>query len=254
LAAQPASDVTVTVSKNVGGDGDVNADQTALVFSAANWNVAQTVNVTASGRRDAVNGQATFTIASTGLTSKTVTATEVDNDTQALVVSHTAISVPEASQSLFTIQLAAQPTADVTVSIAKTPASTGSGHRQDDVDLHVRQLERRPIRRDDRAGRPRHHQRLGDVHGFFDRPDVQIARRHRNRRRHDAPAGTYYVNLNGSDSNPGNGASAPWKTVAKVNSMTFIPGDTILFQGQQSFNGSIFFDVTRHRHRTRPAT
>jgi hypothetical protein len=43
-------------------------------------------------------------------------------------------------------------------------------------------------------------------------------------------AATYYVdNVNGSDSNSGTSTSAPWKTIAKVNSSKFQPGDQILF-------------------------
>jgi hypothetical protein len=40
---------------------------------------------------------------------------------------------------------------------------------------------------------------------------------------------TYYVDsVNGSDSNPGNQA-APWKTIAKVNSTTLTPGQSVGF-------------------------
>jgi hypothetical protein len=40
---------------------------------------------------------------------------------------------------------------------------------------------------------------------------------------------TYYVATDGSDGNPGT-LSQPWKTIAKVNSTFFIPGDSILFK------------------------
>lgn len=44
-------------------------------------------------------------------------------------------------------------------------------------------------------------------------------------------AATYYLDAtNGSDSYAGTGASTAWKTVAKVNSSTFSPGDQILFK------------------------
>ncbi|MFX0186585.1 MAG: carbohydrate binding domain-containing protein [Candidatus Hodarchaeota archaeon] len=47
----------------------------------------------------------------------------------------------------------------------------------------------------------------------------------------DAGSGTiYYVDsINGDDSNPGT-SGTPWKTIRKVNSMTFKPGDSILFK------------------------
>lgn len=38
----------------------------------------------------------------------------------------------------------------------------------------------------------------------------------------------YLVSNTGSDSN--NGISAPWQTIAKVNSSTFLPGDSVLFE------------------------
>ncbi len=44
-------------------------------------------------------------------------------------------------------------------------------------------------------------------------------------------ATTYYVDsFNGSDSSSGNSISSPWKSIAKVNSFNFQPGDSILFK------------------------
>jgi hypothetical protein len=54
-----------------------------------------------------------------------------------------------------------------------------------------------------------------------------------------AYATTYYVSNSGNDSNSGTSPSAPWKTIAKVNSEEYAPGDTILFFGGQSFSGNI---------------
>ena len=45
-----------------------------------------------------------------------------------------------------------------------------------------------------------------------------------------ASSTTYYVDsVNGNDSNPGTSATAPWKTIAKVNASSFNPGDSVLF-------------------------
>lgn len=49
---------------------------------------------------------------------------------------------------------------------------------------------------------------------------------------------TYYVSPSGSDSSSGS-ASAPWRTVARVNRASLAPGDTVLFQG-----GATFGDAT----------
>lgn len=52
---------------------------------------------------------------------------------------------------------------------------------------------------------------------------------------------TYYVSPYGDDANSGLSAEAPWKTINKVNSFSFKAGDSILFEGGQTFVGSIFF-------------
>jgi hypothetical protein len=54
---------------------------------------------------------------------------------------------------------------------------------------------------------------------------------------------TYYVSPTGNDSNNGTSPNAPWQTIAKVNGTTYIPGDTVLFQGGQIFTGNLQFTV-----------
>ena len=51
------------------------------------------------------------------------------------------------------------------------------------------------------------------------------------------PPRTYYVSPTGSDSNSGLSSSTPWQTVTKVNNTVLHPGDTVLFQGGQTFSG-----------------
>ena len=41
---------------------------------------------------------------------------------------------------------------------------------------------------------------------------------------------TYYISNSGSDSNAGTSTTAPWKTIAKVNSTTLKAGDSVLFE------------------------
>lgn len=50
---------------------------------------------------------------------------------------------------------------------------------------------------------------------------------------------TYYVSNNGSDSNSGTSESAPWKTLDKVNSTVFQPGDQILFESNGIWTGTL---------------
>ncbi len=55
----------------------------------------------------------------------------------------------------------------------------------------------------------------------------------------DASSATYYVDPSGNDSNNGISASTPWKTLDKVNSTTFQPGDTILFKAGGTWTGTL---------------
>jgi hypothetical protein len=52
---------------------------------------------------------------------------------------------------------------------------------------------------------------------------------------------TYYVSTSGNDANRGTSPYAPWRSIAKVNSTHFNPGDSLLFQGGQTFYGSLTF-------------
>ncbi len=50
---------------------------------------------------------------------------------------------------------------------------------------------------------------------------------------------TYYVSMTGNDANSGLSTSSPWRTLKKVNSTTFRPGDMILFKRSDRFYGSL---------------
>lgn len=52
-------------------------------------------------------------------------------------------------------------------------------------------------------------------------------------------ANTYYVSTTGNDNNNGKTISEAWKTITKVNSVSFLPGDIILFQAGATFPGNI---------------
>lgn len=50
----------------------------------------------------------------------------------------------------------------------------------------------------------------------------------------------YYIDAdNGNDSNTGTSRSSAWKTLAKVNSVQFSPGDSVLLQAGDSWNGQL---------------
>jgi hypothetical protein len=56
-------------------------------------------------------------------------------------------------------------------------------------------------------------------------------------------AATFYVSPSGSDANPGT-ASAPWRTVGKVDRSRLAPGSTILFRGGSSFTDATLTPLT----------
>ncbi|MFD0959960.1 carbohydrate binding domain-containing protein [Paenibacillus chungangensis] len=54
-------------------------------------------------------------------------------------------------------------------------------------------------------------------------------------------AANYYVDATaGSDSNNGTSTASPWKTLTKVNSMTFQPGDTIFLKKGEAWTGRLW--------------
>ncbi len=52
-------------------------------------------------------------------------------------------------------------------------------------------------------------------------------------------ATNYYVSTSGNDSNNGTSENTAWKSIAKVNSVSFKPGDRILFHCGDTFTGTI---------------
>ena len=125
LASQPTGTVTVTIART-SGDGDLTVSPSSLTFtggSNGNWDTTQTVTVTAAeDDSDVINGTATFTHTATnggyGGVSATLTATEAD-DEAGITLSTTSVSVPEGGTATYTVELAFQPSADVTVTIAR---------------------------------------------------------------------------------------------------------------------------------------
>jgi hypothetical protein len=52
----------------------------------------------------------------------------------------------------------------------------------------------------------------------------------------------YYVSATGSNSDNGLSPSSPWQTISKVNTINFAPGDSLFFNGGDTFTGSIYLD------------
>ena len=120
LTSQPSAAVTLTVG---GASSGVSVSPTSLTFPVFNWNMAQTVTVRAAEDDNAVDEMVTLTntASSSGDYGSSETASVMvtvdDNDTRGVMVSKTALSVTEGSTGEYTVALATQPSAAVTVTV-----------------------------------------------------------------------------------------------------------------------------------------
>ena len=132
LATQPSADVTVTPTSS---DSTAATATGALTFTNTNWNVAQSVTVT--GVNNHSGGSRTATISHTvaggdyaSVSAPSVAVTVSDDDNAAVVIASTAVTVDEdGGTATYTVKLATQPSADVTVTPTSdtTTAATVSG-------------------------------------------------------------------------------------------------------------------------------
>src|SRR5205814_453532 len=68
-----------------------------------------------------------------------------------------------------------------------------------------------------------------------------------------ARAADYYVSPGGNDANPGTAAN-PWRSLSKVNAAGLAPGDNVLFEGGQRFEGNLVLDERVRANPQRPIT
>ena len=138
LATQPTQDVTVTLTSADTGavavgdtDGNTPGDQNTLTFTASNWATGQTVTLTAQGDDDGGNESVAVTHAAATASaseytnvSAELTANVTDDDTPALTLSATTLSVPEQGSATYTVRLATLPVGGP-VTVAVTGAGDG---------------------------------------------------------------------------------------------------------------------------------
>ena len=123
LATAPTSSVTVTVSVASGATA-ATVSPTTLTFTTSNYGTGQTVTVTAVDDPDAddealsVLLTATSTDSDYDTKSDSVAVTVTDDDESALVVTPPSVTVAEGSTGTFDVELATQPTQQVTVTLA----------------------------------------------------------------------------------------------------------------------------------------
>jgi glucose/arabinose dehydrogenase len=120
LNAAPATSVTVNVAR-ISGDTDLAITSGAtLTFTPANYATPQLVTISAAEDADKANDSAVFRVSSAGLQSYDIFVNGIDNDEPQLVLSTSALTVNEGSSSTFTVRLASAPTANVSVTVART--------------------------------------------------------------------------------------------------------------------------------------
>ena len=131
LASQPTASVTVTPTS--GNSNSVTVSPMVLTFTTGNWSTAQTVTATAKEDTNAISETVEVTHAAvsgdsaynTSLVIDAVTVTVTDNDAAGVtIVSSSPINVSEGGTGTYTVVLASQPTANVTVTA--TSGDTGA--------------------------------------------------------------------------------------------------------------------------------
>ena len=141
LSSQPAADVTVAIVGHSGTDLTLSATDLSsdyeLTFTTANWNTAQTVTVSADDDADAVADAAvtlthTATSGSHSSAPVAVTVTITETDTAEVLAVPGKLPVAENASSAYTVALATQPSANVTVTV--------TGHTGSDLTLSATRL------------------------------------------------------------------------------------------------------------------
>ncbi len=123
LASEPTATVTVTISGHIGTD--IMPDPISLTFEKSGakiWSTAQTVTMTANQDDDAATDAAVTLLhtASGGDYAGEASEVEVtitEDDEVALVVSPESVTITEGGSGTYTVKLATEPTASVTVTV-----------------------------------------------------------------------------------------------------------------------------------------
>ena len=132
LNAQPAADVLIRIDLNnldVGVDANAGRAglQAFMLFTPGNWNMPQTVKVSAAQDADAADDQAqldhavSYTTDRSGPYNSVVAAgvaVTVTDDDAGVTVSETALTVAEGGSATYTVVLDAQPASDVVIAVS----------------------------------------------------------------------------------------------------------------------------------------
>ena len=135
LDAQPASDVLIRIDLSnqdvkVDANAGIAGDQIFMIFTPGNWNTPQTVKVSAAQDADAADDQAQLDHAVSYTTDRSgpynrvlaagVAVTVTDDETAAVTVSETTLTVVEGASNTYTVKLDPQPSSDVVITVTSS--------------------------------------------------------------------------------------------------------------------------------------
>ena len=137
LDIQPSADVTVTVSSDEvdaatvsDDDGVTQSDAVGLIFTAEDWNVAQTVTVTAVDNSGLGASSATLTLTTSStdsaydaLADQSLAVTIADDESATLVTSVSTLTLDEGGTATFTVALGGAPSGEVSVALGTSNAN-----------------------------------------------------------------------------------------------------------------------------------
>ena len=133
LDSQPTGSVTIPIHSENAAEGVI--DKVSLTFTSADWNAPQEVSIT--GIDDNIDdGNVVYQVAVqsaassdpnySGFDPTDVTVTNIDDDTADITVSQIDRSVSESGTTgIFTVVLASEPTAEVTLSVSSSDVTEG---------------------------------------------------------------------------------------------------------------------------------
>ncbi|MCB1157192.1 MAG: DUF1566 domain-containing protein [Leptospiraceae bacterium] len=112
LSQKPHETVTVNVSSSYTG---LSVDKTSLSFTAQDWNVAQTINLTGSAD---TNKDSETVLVSASMTGSNITTKSITYQEYTIIISFNITTIKEGSSTTCTVKLDRAPAKDVTVSLS----------------------------------------------------------------------------------------------------------------------------------------
>ncbi len=124
LTVMPNNNVTVNI---VSGDsGAATASPTALTFTPGNYDQPQTVTVSGVSDADVLDESVILTLSATGVPSAEVAVSVDDDDTQAIQLSRTSVTMNEGASATFTVRLSNDPSGSFDVSLSSSDVGAAS--------------------------------------------------------------------------------------------------------------------------------